>query len=278
MNPSLGIFWALISALTWGTADFAGGFAARRGHAFQILGVAAAAGIVLLIVLAWASGESLPPRRDLWWAGAAGISGSVGIAALYRGLATGSTAIVAPTAGVVTAVIPVVFNIATDGWPSALQLAGFVLAALGIWLVASGADAGTSRTAGLAAALIAGVGFGFFLILIAQVDEALVFAPLAVGRCATLLTALVLMVAARQGPPPMAAYPLASLAGILDAGGNVFYLMARQHVRLDVAAVLSSFYPVATVALSRLVLHERVSPSQWAGAIACLAAVGLITR
>ena len=60
--------------------------------------------------------------------------------------------------------------------------------------------------------------------------------------------------------------------------GNVFYLMARQHVRLDVAAVLSSFYPVATVALSRLILHERVTPSQWLGALACLAAVGLITR
>ena len=278
MNPTLGIAWALVSALTWGTADFAGGFAARRGHPFQILAISAAAGIVMLIVIGWAFGEPLPSREDMFWAGAAGVSGSVGIAALYRGLAIGSAAIVAPTAGVVTAVIPVVFSIVTAGWPSAMQCAGFVLAMIGIWLVASGGADSPSRAAGLRVAALAGVGFGFFLILIAQVREGLVFTPLAIGRGATLLTALALMAMTRQPLPARAAYPIGIIAGLLDAGGNVFFLLARQHVRIDVAAVLSSFYPAATVALSRLVLHERVSPSQWVGALACLAAIGLITR
>ena len=69
---------------------------------------------------------------------------------------------------------------------------------------------------------------------------------------------------------------MALLAGVLDAGGNVLYLLARQHVRLDVAAVLSSLYPVATVLLARVVSDEPVSPTQWAGAAVCLAAVALI--
>jgi drug/metabolite transporter (DMT)-like permease len=57
----------------------------------------------------------------------------------------------------------------------------------------------------------------------------------------------------------------------------VLYLLAGQHVRLDVAAVLSSLYPVATVLLARTVTGEPVSRWQWAGAAVCFAAVVLIT-
>jgi len=77
--------------------------------------------------------------------------------------------------------------------------------------------------------------------------------------------------------PAVTANPIALVAGVLDAGGNVLFLFARQYTRLDVAAVLSSFYPVATVVLSRIVLNERVTASQWVGAVVCLAAVALIT-
>jgi drug/metabolite transporter (DMT)-like permease len=121
------------------------------------------------------------------------------------------------------------------------------------------------------------VGFGGFLILIAQVHSDLVFLPLVVTRSVMLATALLLMLARRLPFPGLTSNPVALLAGVLDAGGNVFFLFARQYTRLDVAAVLSSFYPVATVVLSRLVLHERVTRTQWIGAGVCLAAVGLIT-
>lgn len=278
MNPTAGIVWALVSAATWGTADFVGGFATRRGHAFQVLAIAATSGVVMLIALAAAFNEPMPSPADVMWAASAGLCGALGIASLYRGLAVGSAAIVAPTAGVITAAIPVLFNAATAGWPGAPQVVGFVVAAIGIWLVAQGSGQAQSRTAGLVAAILAGIGFGLFLVFIAQVNQALVFAPLAIGRTATMLVAGALLAAARVPLPPRQVYPLALLAGVLDAGGNVFYLIARQDVRLDIAAVLSSFYPVATVALSRLVLHERVSPRQWAGAVACLVAVWLITR
>jgi drug/metabolite transporter (DMT)-like permease len=71
--------------------------------------------------------------------------------------------------------------------------------------------------------------------------------------------------------------PVALLAGVLDAGGNILYMLARQFTRLDVAAVLSSLYPVATVVLARIVLKEQVSRGQWVGAGVCLAAIALIT-
>ena len=116
-----------------------------------------------------------------------------------------------------------------------------------------------------------------FLILIAQVPPDSVFAPLAVARTVTLVVALALMLASGAPLPAPLAHPFALLAGLLDAGGNVLYLLARQHVRLDVAAVLSSLYPVTTVVLARVVSREPVTPTQWMGAGVCLLAIVLIT-
>jgi|KBSSwiStaDraftv2_1062776.scaffolds.fasta_scaffold294426_1 drug/metabolite transporter (DMT)-like permease len=231
----------------------------------------------MLVVCGAVRHETVPPFSSLAWAAAAGLSGAGGIAALYRGLAIGSAAIVAPTAAVITAALPVVFSGLTAGLPRASQLAGFVVAMGGIWLVARTSESSRSSNDGLRLAVIAGVGFGGFLILIAQVHSELVFLPLAVTRATTLVAAVVLLLVRGVTIPAVTANPIALVAGVLDAGGNVLFLFARQYTRLDVAAVLSSFYPVATVVLSRIVLNERVTASQWVGAVVCLAAVALIT-
>jgi drug/metabolite transporter (DMT)-like permease len=86
-----------------------------------------------------------------------------------------------------------------------------------------------------------------------------------------------LLWANRQRIPALNANPVAVLSGVLDAGGNIFYMLARQYTRLDVAAVLSSLYPAATVLLASLLLKERISRGQWVGVIICLAAIALIT-
>jgi drug/metabolite transporter (DMT)-like permease len=63
---------------------------------------------------------------------------------------------------------------------------------------------------------------------------------------------------------------------VLDTGGNIFYLLATQYTRLDIAALLSSFYPAGTVILASIILKEQVSSTQWAGMILCLLALTLI--
>lgn len=278
MIPSdlLGIFFALTSALVWGSGDFSGGLAARRSGQFQVLALAATSGVLMLALFAIWWDEPLPSAGGVFWAGAAGVSGAIGIACLYRGLSLGNAAVVAPAAAVISAALPVVYSLFALGAPRPGQLAGFTLALLGIWLVSSGAGSGEAGRQALLLALLAGLGFGGFFILIAQVEPGLVFTPLIVARAVSLGVALLLLLARRDTLPSLTSNPVALAAGLLDSGGNIFFLLAQQFTRLDVAAVLSSLYPATTVLLAYLILKETVSPAQWLGATCCLAAVVLI--
>ena len=81
-----------------------------RGHAFQVLAWSALSGVLALGALAWWTREPLPSRATLLWAAGAGLSGALGLAALYRALAQGNAAVVSPFAGVVGAALHQVPN------------------------------------------------------------------------------------------------------------------------------------------------------------------------
>ena len=196
----------------------------------------------------------------------------------YRALSIGRAAVVAPTSAVLGAVLPVAFGLLTNGAPSPTRLAGFTVALLGIWLVSgsmSNKQALSDR--GFLLACLAGLGFGGFFVLIAQVERGFIFTPLILARIVQLAVALLAIRTTRLPFPSFRANPIALLAGALDVGGNIFYVLAQQFVRLDVAAVLASFYPASTVVLASVLLKEKVSRSQGLGLVLCLLAIVLIT-
>jgi drug/metabolite transporter (DMT)-like permease len=203
--------------------------------------------------------------------------------------------LVAPVSSVIGAALPVLFSVLIEGLPGALTVAGFGLALLGIWLVAGVGGAAGGR-AGLGLAVLAGCGFGVLFILLDRVSEGAVFWPLAAARCGSfLLVMLIIFVRWNyQNREPRtenrhtahgswfavlgssALIPVL-LAGALDVAGNVFFVLATQSGRLDIAAILSSMYPASTVLLAALLLGERVTRPQLAGIGAVLAAIMLIT-
>jgi drug/metabolite transporter (DMT)-like permease len=69
--------------------------------------------------------------------------------------------------------------------------------------------------------------------------------------------------------------PLVAI-GILDLCANGLYALATRHGLLSLVAVAASLYPLATVALARVVLGERVRRLQELGIAAALAGVAMI--
>ena len=271
------VCFGLAASLCWGSGDFSGGLASRRANASSVVIGAYAVGFVLLVVLALIWKEPYPSSMDMFWGGLAGLAGAIGLIAFYSALATGRMGIAAPVSAILTAALPVLFSAFTEGLPSLLQLSGFALALLAIGLI-SRPERLKGRPEGIGLALLAGCGFGCFFILISRVSHAEVFWPLAVARCTSVLFLLIVMWIRRQPAlPRINVIPLVLLAGILDAIGNVFFVLAAHVGRLDVASVLSSLYPAATVLLAAILLRERVTRIQAIAILLALIAVPLIS-
>ena len=268
---------SLLSAASWGGGDFAGGLAAKRTSVFRVVAIAHAFGLALMLLMALAVGEHVPPRGDLAWGAVAGIAGAFGIAALYKGLSIGRMGIIAPVAAVVTAIVPVLVGIAAEGPPASLQLLGFMVALVSIWLVAR-PDGQIDTHRGLGLAILAGISFGLFLVSGKQAGHHAVFWPMVAARVAStlLMSVIALFTVAERGSVKGALVAILA-SGLLDSCGNALFIAASQHGRLDVAAVLSSLYPASTVMLARVLLKERISRLQTVGILGALVAVVLIS-
>ena len=273
----LGAIFGLAAAASWGAGDFSGGVAARRSQVYTVVLVSELVGLLLLAGLALLLAEPIPPPVDFLWAGAAGIAGTLGLLALYRGLARGRMGVVAPIAAVVSAAVPLIFGSFLEGVPAAPQLLGFGLALVAVWLLSRTGERARIQGYELGLPLLAGLGFGLFLVGIDHVSDTAILWPLAAARTASIAMLLAVLTLARQREKRALTHlPLMVLAGLCDTAGNAFYALAAQVGRLDVAAVLSSLYPVATVLLARFVLQERLTRRQGIGVLAALLAVVLI--
>ncbi len=294
----------LLAALTWGAADFAGGLATRRTAPSRVVLIAHGVSLVALAAFSLRSTVDLPP----WAIAGALLSGIVGGAALmvfYEALALGAMGLSAALAGLLTAVLPVLIALHTEGLPAPTQIAGFLLAAVAILLIAYAPSAqGSARHSAPRRALwfatLAGLGFGMQLIWLhaaaaaGQSHSGSTFAPvlrsLMLSRLGGAGVALVALATARvrhrtrllpepTEPPGTYRLPLFAVAvsaGLLDTLGNGLYMLSSLGGRLDVAAVLSSLYPGGTILLAALFLRERATRLQALGMAFALLAVGLI--
>ena len=136
----LAVALALGSSLAWGVSDFLGGLKSRSVPLLAVLLISQGTALGVLAVVVIALGEEPPGGSFLLYAVLAGVAETVGVAALYRGLATGVMTIVAPVAATAPAV-PVAVGIALGELPSPLQSAGIALAVVGIAVTACQPDA-----------------------------------------------------------------------------------------------------------------------------------------
>ncbi|RBY83229.1 EamA family transporter [Blastococcus sp. TF02A-30] len=277
----MAVVLALASAVVYGASDFLGGLSSRRAPVFGVVAVSQVAGLTaLLLLLPWLGGPTT--AADLAWGAGAGLAGAAGLLLFFRTLATGVMSVVAPVTAVTAAAVPVLVGLLGGDRIGAWAAAGIVLALVAVVLVSAEGGLGAlraARPASIGPALVAGVAFGLFFVLLDRTGSESGLTPLVAARVASVLMVLTVASAGRRAlRVPRVALPLVLLSGIGDMAANGLFLLAAQvDGPLAVVGVLTALYPVSTVVLAQLVLRERLVPAQAAGLATAAGAVVLIT-
>jgi drug/metabolite transporter (DMT)-like permease len=263
-------------------ADFFGGLQSRRLPSLAVaVWSQAAGGLTLALVLALTG--QVGGTNGLAWGAAAGVFGGLGLAFFYRGLSVGLMSIVAPIAAC-GAAVPVVLALALGQAPAALALLGMAAAMAGVVLASLPGEQSQTHPAGdarlaLLMALGAAITFGLFFVFL-DLAAATGDPPLWVvggARVGSLVTLGLVALAGRQALPyPGRRMPAVALIGIADTTANALFAYATVEGNLGAVSVLGSLYPLATIALARVILAERLARSQAAGVSLALLGVVLI--
>ena len=276
---------ALASAVCYGSADFFGGLTARRANTIATVFWSQFVGLVLVLLALPFLPAATVSKTDWTWGFIAGLSGGIGVALLYRALAVGTMAVVAPTTAVIAAIIPVLFAFGMGERPRMLALAGIGLALVAIVLVSrptpqSGKDKvqlGHGWPPGFGLALLSGVSVGVFFLSLARTTMGAGMWPLIAARISSIALFGAIAVVTRRTlrlSPPAAA--TAFTGGALDMLANALYMSAARIGPLSIVITLASLYPASTVLLARWILQERLNVTQIAGIACALVAVVLI--
>lgn len=268
---------ALSSALVWGAADFLGGTASRRQPAATVLLYASLLALPVMVVVALVGGDLVFDARSVGWGIVAGVSCSIGIVLLYRGLATGVMGVVAPISST-SVLVPVVIGLVRGDRPGVWTLVGIAVAIVGV-VLAGGPNLREFRTGGhvpVLLALGAALGLGISLLAVADGAVSSTYATLLVMRVTyPVLLVIVVLALGLARTPVRATVPLVAASGVGDVLALVLYGVAVRSGSLPVVAALASMFPVATILLARRVHHERLSREQLVGAV--IAVLGVVT-
>jgi drug/metabolite transporter (DMT)-like permease len=272
---------SLGAALCWGVSDFGGGLSSRRVPVPVVLLWVEGAGLLYALAAVLIAGQGPPDARSLAFGAIGGLAGVAGLSAFYRALAIGTMSIVAPVSAT-GVTLPVIVGIATGNRIGAVVAVGLVVTFAGV-LLASREEAleeeraRASRTA-FALALLSAVGFGCWFVFGDVAADGSVLWLLVTGRLAALPLLAAVLRGRRIGavPPRRVAVVLCGCAAF-DLGANGLYGLANTEGALAIVSVVGSLYPLTTVLLARLVLHERITPTQALGVAAAFVGVGMVS-
>jgi|TARA_B110000908_G_C10206409_1_gene427954 drug/metabolite transporter (DMT)-like permease len=280
------IIFGLLSAFSYGYADFVGALAAKRIRAVAATTYSFSVGLVVALILSMFVGADYSPQT-IQTGIYAGVCSAVAISCLYAALALGPISIVSPLTAVVSAVIPVVFDVIAGQELSSFAVTAVVLILVAVVLVGfvPGDKVRLPSMPAFLYSIGAGLGFSGIFVFLDATDSDSGLAALVVMRVVGLillvggLLILWLRTPKKEFIERLTDWKLAGLvflAGVGDVLGNVTFLIATRSGALAIAAVLTALYPVGTILLARVFLKERIAVSQGAGIALALGACALL--
>ena len=277
----MAIFFALFSAALWGTADFEGGRLAKRFPAFAITGVSQSLGLLFGLVIVVTTGQwhavAFGADGYLWPALFAGISGYLGLTALYAGLASGRMGVVSPISSL-CAIIPVTIAIINGERVPIWQGIGIAIALAGAFCASGPEISQGFSIRPLILAIGAAAGFGTALTFMAKGSQSSALMTMIFMRVTTLAISSALAWKFKTvGGVTRAELPRLAFIGVADFGANVLLGIASTRGLISIVMVLGSLFPIMTAVLAYKILHERLHRIQYAGIIMAISGVALIS-
>jgi len=272
----------LLTALSYGAADFFAALAARRMRVVIVTCAASLSGLILLLLLVPFLGASFS-QEAIVWGFLGGISSIVALLALYASLALGPISIVSPLGALLSAIVPAAVGVVLLGERfSSLGWVAIAMALIAVVLVGfvPGENVQLPKPKAIVLAMIAGAGIGLAVVALARSPQDSGIGPIIVMRTTAfvLLGVIVLLSVLKksateeiqqQGPK---LWVFVASAGVLDATANIFFTLASRTGSLTVTGVLTALYPLGTILLARLVLKEKVALVQKIGIVLTLVA------
>jgi|ERR1700674_4137537 len=290
----MGILLGLLTALTWGGADFIARFATHRIGALRSMLYMQLTGFLLLCFLlptlgGWghlADGSGWPPWA---WGFLAGCINAMCCLALYRAFEIGKMAVVAPLSASYPA-LTLVLSWMTGDRLSLVRIAGIICTLVGVVVVAGGEKTPDGNDAaavqrsgrGIGLAIFAAVGFAvlFWLLgirIIARVGA--VQTVWMIRLTSSLLTTAAILIAKQPMRLPRGEVRWMVLGmGVFDTGAFALSNLGMKMEQVAVISVLGSLYGAVTVGLAAIFLREHVSHWQWAGIATIFVGIFLISR
>jgi drug/metabolite transporter (DMT)-like permease len=290
----MGILLGLLTALTWGGADFIARFATYRIGALRSMLYMQLVGFILLTIsLPWLGGWGHLADGSGWqpwvWGFLAGCFNAMAGLGFYRAFEIGKMAVVAPLSASYPA-LTLLLSWMTGERVSSVRIAGIICTLVGVVIVAGGektpdendAEAVRRSGRGIGWAIFAAVGFAMLFWLLGIRVIARVGAAQTVWMIrltSTVLIATTILVAKQPKRLPRGEVRCMVLGmGVFDTGAFLLNNLAMKMEQVAVISVLGSLYGAVTVALAAIFLKEHVSRWQWAGIVTIFLGIFLISR
>ena len=282
MNPAL---WGSLSALSLGTADFAGRFSGRAlGADVAYFGVLLV-GTIAVSVWVWAGGETIVGDiSHLWLVAVCGVATALMTILLYTGLGRGPVSVVAPIVAS-HPVLVLVFWVMVGARPGLLQWVAMLFTIVGVVVVARSGErlVNPSPTNGLRTTLFiaAAACLAHAVLVIAGQSAVPVYGNLQtlwLTRLFGLVFLGLYFVIRVKGPLiPVRWWPLILAQGALDAAGYLFLFAGSSGDGREITAVTASAFGAVTTILARVFLKERMRMVQWVGVMFIFGGIAVLS-
>lgn len=212
-----------------------------------------------------------------------GILGVISVAALYRGLALGPVAVVAPVVASYVVITVVLVVVLLGERLSISQVLAASVVFVGVVLTST--DARELRRTlgrpvpGVRIGLVATVGFGVWSAVFAIATRQYGWIPMILLLRATSFVFVGSYIAARRMELRVfrarTALLLGTIVGVLDTLANVLFARGIESGYASLAATGTGMYPIIPAVLGMIALGERLAPNQIVGIVVLV--IGLAT-